>query len=765
MLYLVIPIFLPEESPTIYATINTVYTDSNDELHTVLNEDILNDVILTKFKEKYPNPAIIIRRLLNTEFYTISVPNASMIDLGSLKIPIDIDPVLSVSYRDSASREVKNIEVNKLLFNASLKEENDLRMDDYYLYENNQYNLQEIIQRGNKLINVRIDDVVLNNTDYSGSFFPDSTMNDGQFINARLIGAQFTDSMLNNANFNNADLRFADFSLAQIRNASFNNAILRYSNFVGADLTGADLTDADLRHANLAGATLTGCIINEHTRFYGAILDSDDGTAIIDDTFRARMNVIMDGDDIEYEEHIRLQTQEDEEDEGEIDYSIEDELAETADQAPKSQDREGEVLPPLVIDKTAKINDEYGQTYTFENIVSLLTPKITNVKIPLSQMDVNKWYGIASLGTTQLTIWNQVGVEGEPRIGKVFKSRTVSNPESGEAIVYQTVATCMAVHELSRMLDMVNLFKTFLDSVDDTVISQQYDMLTYGIVNEAEKLEKFAKMLYKFIVKLLSKHNADETADSWTRIYADIEKRKQLVKHAVFNSEEGLMYHPRFDYDSRNAYPEDILLLIMFIDSLPLQIQVAWAQNYIKEFIEGYGQQLETFDRTKRSEMGFIASCLNGNLEKFLLSIRPAIIQFYPLELEEETEEQKLQNLKNAVTGSVFQKYFETVDDISGSTLEGYKNYIQTNPEFNNKEELRQKYIELLQDMSIIDKITETISIMSGGRKNKNHNKGRKTIKCKIGKKTHKKKTHKKKTHKKKTHKKKTHKKIRKYIL
>lgn len=117
--------------------------------------------------------------------------------------------------------------------------------------------------------------------------------------------------------------------------------------------------------------------------------------------------------------------------------------------------------------------------------------------------------------------------------------------------------------------------------------------------------------------------------------------------------------------------------------------------------------------------MGFIASCLNGNLEKMLLSITPAIVKFYPLELEEETEEQKLQTLKNAVTGSLFQKYFESVEDVAGPTLDGYKNYIQTNPEFNNKEELRQKYLELLKDQTIIDKITETITIMSGeGKRN-----------------------------------------------
>jgi hypothetical protein len=122
--------------------------------------------------------------------------------------------------------------------------------------------------------------------------------------------------------------------------------------------------------------------------------------------------------------------------------------------------------------------------------------------------------------------------------------------------------------------------------------------------------------------------------------------------------------------------------------------------------------------------MGFIASCLNGNLEKFLLSIRTAIIQFYPLELEEETEKDKLQTLKNAVTGSEFQIYFATVEDINGPTVEGYKEYIRTNASLNA--ERRDKFLALLEDPEIVKMIEDTIRIMSGGKKQK-HIKRRKT--------------------------------------
>ena len=744
MLFLVTPTFFSNFLSQLYATINTVEVNAGGTMGTVLEQDKLNDEIIKIFKKIFPNPNIVFKRLKETEFYTISLEKQSDIDFAELEKKHAINsrlhnnltnPALTLRFNDRASGQDSNMGINKILFNLSTTMPNYTPFTDKELYENEGAKIQEIIQNGKKLSGIKLNNLNLNNTNYPGvSFSGSDDMNDSQFVNAKLIGADFADAQLSNANFNKADLRGSDFPVATITGkASFVGADLKFSNFSGADLTGADLSDADFRHTNLASATLTDCIINENTKIYGAILDD----AIYDENLN-EANRQQYEDDVEYEASGVPNEMEEEE----IDYSVEDELLEKVEQFNQLQAKEGaeeeNILPPLVIDKTAKINDRYGQTYTFENIVSLLSPKITNVKIPLSQMALNKWYGIASLGNTDAYIWEQVGVN-EPHIGTVFKSEAVPNPESGEAIVYETVATCMAVHELSRMLDINNLFKTFLDSVDSEVFSHEFDTLTRrGLIHDQDILEKFSIMLYNLLFYLLSKHNDDETVDSWTHIYDDIEKRKQFVSHAVFNSEEGIMYHPRFDYSLQNGYSEDILLLIMFIESLPPQIQVAWAQNYIKEFMEGYGQQLETFDRTKRSEIGFIASCLNGNLEKFLLSITPAIVKFYPLELEEETEEQKLQNLKSAVTGSLFEKYYKTVDDVAGPTLEGYKNYIQTNPELNNKEELRRKYLEFLEDQTIIDKITETINIMSGGKK-------KRTMKRNTYKKKHKKTIRKKK--------------------
>jgi uncharacterized protein YjbI with pentapeptide repeats len=783
MIFLVIPTFLPDSS-LFYATIDSVLSNDNIPIGTGLEQNKLNDVIIKIFKEKFPNPNIVFNRFKETEFYTISVENPADIDLSQLEKNYNIDPVLSLNFNDSDTDEPRSVRINKIFFNLKIKRENYISWSDERLYEEDKEAVMGIIHDdGLNLSGVTLNKVNLNNTNYQGTTFAGSVMNDSSFNDATLIGANFTDAELKNAHFIKADLRFADFSVATITGkALFRGANLKFSELVGANLTGADLSDADLRHAVLSGATLTGCIINENTKFYGAIIDD-----VISDDIFSGANMMQYEDDIEYEEYKAAQLElEGEYEEGEeIDDSVEDELAEEADQEQAEEKKhkgwtEGQILPPLVIDPKSKTSDRYGNNYTFEDMVTLLTPKI-NKQIKLSEMEVNKNYAIVSLGNTDPDIWTQVGVEiadTPPAIGTEFKCTAIPIPEEGEATVNEVVNTCMDIHELARKIDIDNLLKTFVNIVGTEVFTREYERATQGLVTENEKLKKFGRMLYNLLLYLLSNHNSDETADSWTHIYDDIEKRKQLVKHAVFNKEEGIMYHPRFEHEYVNSYTDDLLLLIMFIESLPLQLQVTWAQHYIQDFIEGYynedmegyGQLMSTFNPKQHMSSGFIASCMNGNFEKFLLSMSTAITKFYPegWGIVEETAEEKLQNLKNAVTGSLFEKYFKSVEtDPAGPSLEGYKNYIQTSPEFNEKEGLRQKYIELLEEKEIFDKITETINIMSGGKKKK-HNTGtrRKTNTRKTNtRKTNTRKTNTRKTNTRKTNTRKTYKKKHKKTL
>jgi surface protein len=291
-------------------------------------------------------------------------------------------------------------------------------------------------------------------------------------------------------------------------------------------------------------------------------------------------------------------------------------------------------------------------------------------------------------------------------------------------------AHSMAIHTLSRKLNLSLIFQTFIDCVGSDVIKDDFNSSS-----TKTKLELSAILLYNLIKLNLSIHNADENADSWTHIYDNIANTKKLINHAIFNVHEGLMKHPRFE-----SHPEQLLYIVKFIELLPQQIQVAWAKFYIKEFIEGYGQKLETFDPIKKSQ-GCIASCINGNFEKLLLSISTAITQFYPSGwgLEPVTDENDL--LKAAITGSEFEKYYSTTAvDINGPTLEGYRKYIKGLV----NAELREKYLNLLTDQEVVNSIQGIIDLMSGGKSGR-FNKHNKTFKRKSKKTIKKKKLYKRK--------------------
>jgi hypothetical protein len=399
------------------------------------------------------------------------------------------------------------------------------------------------------------------------------------------------------------------------------------------------------------------------------------------------------------------------------------------------QPAEDETLAPLILDPQAKIEDSYGKitasNHTYQDIIQLLIPRINNVKLPISQMRINQWYGIASLGATPAEVWEANNVV--PSIGKVFKC--IAAPPAAaadEAVVYESTPACMAVHDLSKQLNMRQLFITFLEVAGKETYNDSNYYFTKGVRTDQEKLDRIASIFYQFILMLLEKHNADETADAWTHVYDDAQKRKQLAKHAVFHKDEGIMHHPLFDYRRPDGKAGLLLLIMLFIETLPVQVQVVWAQNYIRDFITGYDQELETFDPTRyMMPYRMIASCVNGNLEKLLLTIGGAITHFYPEERPvEESAEEKLQLLRKNITESEFNKYFKTVQlDPAGPTIEGYINYIKTTPDLNTNEERRQQFLSLLEDPDIIAKIEETIGFMSGGRRGKN--KKRKTIKKK----------------------------------
>jgi len=204
-----------------------------------------------------------------------------------------------------------------------------------------------------------------------------------------------------------------------------------------------------------------------------------------------------------------------------------------------------------------------------------------------------------------------------------------------------------------------------------------------------------------------------------------------MVKHAVFHYEEGLIIYYGFDINHVNSVtgirgnPRDLSVIMNFLELLPEQVQVDWAQHYMNEFITGYEQELATFDPNKRSEMGFIASCINGNMEKIMLTFSAAIRDFYLTEeqkrpsdvTEAETDAEKRQDLIAALTGSEFQAYFKTLPDDMGPSIAGYAKYIEEKDGFST--EKKRQIRLLLNEPDIIAQLEEQISYVSGGKKSR----------------------------------------------
>ncbi|MEL6929515.1 MAG: pentapeptide repeat-containing protein [Cyanobacteria bacterium J06600_6] len=134
--------------------------------------------------------------------------------------------------------------------------------------------------------------------DKSSDFFQKSIASkeafDGNFDGCKLIGEDLTNAYfpygnfcrgnlryvkLQNAVLNNTQFDFSDLSLANLQGASF-----YFASLIKTNLRHANLANANLRYANLAGADLSGAILAK-TDLYGANLDGANFSgAILDRT-------------------------------------------------------------------------------------------------------------------------------------------------------------------------------------------------------------------------------------------------------------------------------------------------------------------------------------------------------------------------------------------------------------------------------------------------------------------------------------------------
>lgn len=661
----------------------------------IKNYQEVNSKIIAQLRSLFPEPGREFKNVLTTNMYTIqTLPTETRASLYAEDWMYNYFDVLQ--RQPDAGFPIDIVFDNDIRETWNMKFEIFLTPNELINLDNSQLVpftseplLSQLRTDGVQLKGFHLREIILNNTAYMGANFSGSTIVDSQFQGTILILANFTGTDCLKCDFTGADLRYANLS--------------------GTDFTGSNLMNADLRYATFDEETdFTRCLLTG-TKFSENVTEM----AIYDDNM----------DDAEI--YGDIEEDEEEEEANELAATADAELNEEYSEA--ELNRVGEPLPPIIIDPQTPINDS---EYTYNDIVLLLTPQMKKVvKLPLSQMKAHSWYGIHSLGNTSIETWRQVGLKKPvPMIGDGFKCIMAPPAEEGEAIVYESGPACMAVHDLK--FDLNRAFKIFYEI---TGIEREAE---FALATPQASLQSYATDFYKFLIILLGKHNTNENVGD-TQVFDNLARRKQMVKHAVFHYEEGLIIYPGFDISDVNSVsgirgnPRDLLVIMKFVELLPEQVQVDWAQHYMNEYITGYEQELATFDPKKRSELGFIASCINGNMEKIMLTISAAIRDFYrsherkrPSDVtEEESNAEKRQDLIATLTGSEFQAYFKTIQNDMSPSIAGYAKYIEEKDGFST--EKKRQMLLLLNEPDIIAQLEEQISYVSGGRKIKKQTMGK----------------------------------------
>lgn len=721
----------------------------------VTNTDAVNSKLIEFLHQIFPDlPLTAFSRNTNTNFYFIdsgrrSLSNSDINIFFFEKISTFNEGQHDIVIIDTAMQGHSNLETT-LRFNIfndlqeglsnsggepieSIDEITDEELED----ENFR---QQLIDTGTDLSHLNYDhnnsltDVFLNTTFFVGANFTESDVEESNFQNAQLICANFTNSEMPQSSFESSDLRYANFSNVNSYEVEFQRANLKHANFVGANIgsiqcykakfqhsncrgaifnygdfrkanfSGADLTDADFRGegTNLAGADFRGAIL-ENTKFHGTNWEE----SIYDDQ-------MTDADhDTEF---INENDHEDEHQQ----------------EPPQEQVEEGPQEPPTILPSLPQLNPYTlinNSAFTYLDIIKMLNPAIKNVILPASKMEVHKWYRVSDMGDTPINVWNESGVQLkrdqanniiEPKkldLEKSFKCLQVPDEMMCEGFVYESTPDCMAIHELSAKLNIHKLMENFSLIVGNEEIVKEIKKHYTPPITNTEFLQSLMAILRKVMNSLLNKHNAEDGAEGWTNIYDQVAQRNSFINHALYHHDEGLIKHPFLD-PVFNGNPTYLLYLILFLNTLPIQIRVYWAQNYMMQFITGYGQTLETFDPTRKMPpYNFIASCINGNFEKLFLSIGGAIAHFINGNLIVESEEEKQENLKKILAKNVeaeFETYYGTSED---PTVEGYEKYLQEKAiTADFTEEKKAKYLTILTtDASVRSKLKCFVHRISGG--------------------------------------------------
>ena len=141
-----------------------------------------------------------------------------------------------------------------------------------------------------QLPRLRMLDVRIEDSDFSGAVWEQAQLQRVEFIGCRLLGMQLFAARLQNILFQACTFEDAQLATAVCRAVRFEKCTLRNASFELADLAGGvfhqcDLTNADLRGTQLQGTDFRGSVLNavqvEAKDLQGAVIDAAQALQIV----------------------------------------------------------------------------------------------------------------------------------------------------------------------------------------------------------------------------------------------------------------------------------------------------------------------------------------------------------------------------------------------------------------------------------------------------------------------------------------------------
>lgn len=184
--------------------------------------------------------------------------------------------------------------------------------------------------------------------------------------------------------------------------------------------------------------------------------------------------------------------------------------------------------------------------------------------------------------------------------------------------------TCITIHVDARQnKDKLQIGLSILkNKIKDKIKHGDYDN-TY--LKNIEVINKFANNLNKYLSRDYSFMDEE---------FKNEHKRIDMIKDAILDRDESLITAHNSNLSEAKNFSKigsiiNIILIInLFFEEMPSELQSYFAQNYIVSFIEGYGQTLKTYVRHNNTIIGTRGSCFLGNFEKLLFSIGISIEQY-----------------------------------------------------------------------------------------------------------------------------------------